>query len=157
MRAAVEGPTHVVLKMLGLILIRDCAPRMEPGEGHHRKYRPDLVSEDGTVWVECGKISMKKLADLASDRHILSLLVMRNGAGSAQRYRGEFLQKAPVHAEKVLFYGWDAPAVAGLVDRLRRSTRIEVLSDERTAERVTLGLRLNGEAVTGAAQLYSAA
>ena len=109
-----EGRIHVALKLLGLLLLSDTEPEMEPRKGiHHRKYKPDVVSGDGKIWCEAGKVARQKLIEVASLKTVDSLLVMKAGFNAAR----DLARKFPTGTgTDVMFYGWDMDAVRQVAD-----------------------------------------
>jgi hypothetical protein len=111
-----EGRVHIALKMLGLLVLQDEDPEMEPKrKKHHRKYKPDVISGDGSIWCEAGKVSRKKLLEISNVSSIESVLVMKPSFYSAKDMASRFPSDT---SADVVFYGWDgiqdvADAISG--------------------------------------------
>jgi len=129
-----EERTHVALKLLGMLLLSDEDPQMEPRRSvHHRKYKPDVISGDGATWCEAGRVSMRKLEDLASVRSVERLMVMKRGYNAARDMARHF--PSGTRAD-VSFYGWDVDAVQELADAVSGHSDVAITRVEN--DRLTL-------------------
>jgi hypothetical protein len=123
-----EGRVHIALKLLGLLMLADSDPEMEPRRGaHHRKYKPDVISGDGSIWCEAGRVSRGKLIEVASLRSVRSLMVMKRGDIAARDVAKNF----PVDTvADVVFYGWDPCGVDELADAVSGHSHVAMLRED---------------------------
>lgn len=118
MRARDDGNerlVHVVLKMLGMLMMVDEGPIMEPPRGeHHRKYRPDVISADGRTWCEAGVVHHRKLIDVGR-RSCDRILVMKRGPNSASTLASQLRGRIEVPVE---IRGWEPTELDRLADAI---------------------------------------
>ena len=144
--------THTALRLVGLLLVRDREPLMEPRRGvHHRKYTPDVISGDGKVWVEAGKVSPAKLTDLASRRDLERIIVVQAVHKAARRNAEGLVTKRTTKIETpVTFYGWRLDDVETLSRTIYGRNEVEVHEE---CDRL-LDLTINGERLRMAAGVW---
>jgi hypothetical protein len=143
---------HTALRLVGLLLVRGRDPIMEPRRGvHHRKYTPDVISGDGKVWVEAGKVSPGKLLDLAGRRDLERIIVVQAGRKAAKRNAEGLATRRTREIEApVTFYGWRPEDVETLSRAIYGRNEIEV-HEEREG---LLDLTINGERLAVAAGVW---
>jgi hypothetical protein len=120
---------HTALRLIGLLLLRGRDPQMEPVRGvHHRKYTPDVISGDGKVWVEAGKVSTAKLADLAGSGDLERIIVVQADRKAAGLNAERLAQSRRVREIKtpVAFHGWRPDDISAISRLIRRRNEIEV-------------------------------
>lgn len=87
-----ETREHLVLKVLAYLYFNK-TPKIETRITKSYKYKPDLViDEDGQVklWVECGKVSIKKLKKISRDFSSARIYVFRQNMNSAEALASQF-------------------------------------------------------------------
>jgi len=146
---------HTALRLVGLLLVRDREPIMEPRRGvHHRKYTPDVISGDGKLWVEAGKVSPAKLMDLAARRDLERILVVQAGRKAARRNAEGLATRRTREIETpITFYGWEPDDVETLSKAIYGRNEVEI-HEERVGR---LDLTVNGERLRMAAGVWEVA
>ncbi len=145
--------THTALRLIGLLLLRDRHPQMEPVRGvHHRKYAPDVISGDGEVWVEAGKVAVAKLADLAGSGGLERIIVVQadRAAAALNAQRLAQTRRAKEINSPVTFYGWRPDDVSAVSRSIYRRNDIEVHEQGNG----TLDFTINGERLRMAASVW---
>ena len=142
-----EGRRHVALKLLGLLLLVDREPEMEPPKGvWHRKYKPDVISGDGRTWCEAGKVARSKLIEVAGLRSVDILMVMKGSVNAARDLARGF----PTDLRcDIQFYGWDSDGVDAIAELVSGHSYVSIRQVESCAgvERGTYEVSIDGEVV----------
>jgi uncharacterized protein YaeQ len=143
-----ESERHIILKALGLLLYYDRNPgielRVSPDK---RDYRPDVVAFDTkgeiSLWIDCGKISLKKLDDLS--RQLAAEIVILKATRPEMEAFARQAAKKVRRYERIRFLGFDPEFVPALIAQLRHINSVQW---RKTSD--TLTVTLNGAAHTSA-------
>ncbi len=144
---------HTALRLIGLLFLRERGPQIEPGRGvHHRKYTPDVISGDGKVWVEAGKVGTAKLADLAGSGDLERIIVIQADRNATGLNAERLAQSRRVREIKtpVIFHGWPLEDISAISQLVRRRNEIEVHEEGNGV----LGFTLNGERLRMAGSVW---
>jgi len=127
MKDDVELRNHVVLKLLAYVLFYDAELKVDESAGLH--YQPDLFipgdhhDNPPKVWIDCGKIALRKLESLAEKMKQTRIIFLKE----TERELGVFkklIEKKIERAEKappLEFLAFDAGFVDSLANALGRT------------------------------------
>ncbi|MCD6413308.1 MAG: hypothetical protein J7L54_04110 [Elusimicrobia bacterium] len=139
-----ETRRHIVLKLLGYLLF---SGRLKVACKIGYKYKPDLAGngEDGKIiWVECGKVSEKKLFFFRRRRGDFTLFFLKAGLEEAEKFAG-LLKKFSIDG---IVYGFEDKFVRNISANLYRTNSVRCRFSKGL-----VNLKINGK--TFVSRIYS--
>lgn len=139
-----ETREHLVLKLLAYVYLNK-SPKIETRIKKSYKYKPDLViDEDGQVklWVECGKVSIKKLKKITRDFGSVRIYVFRQNMNSAEALASQFKNKGG-NRSGVNFVSFEDGFVGSIAENLKKVNHIDY---EKSQDNIRI--EINGSKLT---------
>jgi len=131
-KAVEESEEHIILKLLSYLIFYRDGIKIEQRAGQH--YKPDLFIEgenyQPVLWVDCGKIAIKKLDKVATKNHKCDIYIVKKSMQELLTYY-EKSQKRVKRVERVRFVCFDDEFVKSLASALQRINYIYVKRFEK--------------------------
>ncbi len=126
--------THVALRLLCILSMRDLDPLAEPEPGiHHRKFTPDVISGDERTWGEAGYLAKNKLVELAGSRDLDKILVMKSGQQTARTLSTSLSGANRRRKQRIVpitIAGWKEDDLGRMSGLIQRSNSVSVEEPE---------------------------
>jgi len=127
--AAFDNETggHVALKLLAYLMFNEQHPRIDEDAGW--QFTPDLIARDQsgaiTLWVDCGRVSMKKVDTIATKvRDHIDFFVFRKTQREMEQFYQAIKDKTK-HLQNVRCISFDDEFVDGIGSSLDRTNDLE--------------------------------
>lgn len=146
-----ETREHVILKLVAYIYF-DRIPKIESKTEKRYKYKPDLVVDNEgrtSLWVECGKVSIKKLKRLRHDFKNSRIHVFRHDRHSAESLIAQLTKKSK-NMSGINLISFEKDFIAEIARRIRKVNEISYKKYEKH-----LYICINGEDISSDIFLFS--
>jgi hypothetical protein len=136
-----ELRNHVVLKLLGYLIYYEPGLKVEISADMH--YKPDLLvpgEHTPKVWIDCGKITMKKMESLSAKLRNTRVIFMKENKRELESFKKLVDKKASEtgHFEYLAFEPGFVLSLANALQRTNHITLYEVIEN-------VIGIALNDE------------
>ena len=133
---------HVAMKLMAFMLFYDPGMQVEVDMGMH--YKPDLViappGEAIQLWVDCGKIAVKKVESLSVKLHHARFVIVKSTPAELNSFR-KVIDKKVERSAKIEYLAFDKGFIPSVGQAFARTNQVTLYE---AAEGI-LGLALNGE------------
>lgn len=135
-----ESGGHIALKLVAYLMFLDRRPHIDEDAGWH--FVPDLIARDDsgsiTLWVDCGRVSMKKVDTIATKvRSNIDFFVFRKTQREMEQFYRDIKDKVK-QIQNVKCVSFDDGFIEELGAELDRTNKVEgYLGDDTISLTVT--------------------